>query len=247
MPILFYSFGKDMQTLKDNARECVQLANKSKREGVPRENTWRAILAPAFVFSLALILQLRAVAQVSPKPLSKDEIVRLLKGDVTPRRVAELARERSIDFQITMEIEKELRAAGADDALLSVLRGVAPKPAPPAAPKPSVERAAEPSPGAVKENPKDGLKYVWIPPGAFMMGCSPGDSECNADEKPAHPVTITKGFWMGQTEVTVGAYKRFAQQTAGRGMPPEPSFSKPLNSGWSDNSMPIAHCRRHVG
>ena len=23
-------------------------------------------------------------------------------------------------------------------------------------------------------------------------------------------MTITKGFWMGQTEVTVGAYKRFA-------------------------------------
>ena len=27
-------------------------------------------------------------------------------------------------------------------------------------------------------NPKDGLKYVWIPPGTFMMGCSPGDNEC---------------------------------------------------------------------
>ena len=26
--------------------------------------------------------------------------------------------------------------------------------------------------GTVQENPKDGLKYVWIPPGKFMMGCS---------------------------------------------------------------------------
>ena len=70
---------------------------------------------------------------------------------------------------------------------------------------------AGPSPGTVRENPKDGLKYVWIPPGTFMMGCSPGDSECKDNEKPPHQVTITKGFWMGQTEVTCDAYKHFAR------------------------------------
>jgi formylglycine-generating enzyme required for sulfatase activity len=57
-------------------------------------------------------------------------------------------------------------------------------------------------------NPKDGLEYVWIPPGTFMMGCSPGDSECYADEKPAHRVTLTKGFRMGVTAVTQEAYQR---------------------------------------
>jgi formylglycine-generating enzyme required for sulfatase activity len=98
---------------------------------------------------------------------------------------------------------------------------------------------AGPSRGAVRENPKDGLKYVWIPPGTFMMGCSPGDTECDADEKPAHQVTISKGFWMGQTEVTVAAYKRFAAAT-GRPMPPEPGFEgRPLNPGWGDDAMPI--------
>ncbi len=35
-----------------------------------------------------------------------------------------------------------------------------------------------PAAGTVRENAKDGLKYVWIPPGKFMMGCSPGDQEC---------------------------------------------------------------------
>ena len=59
-----------------------------------------------------------------------------------------------------------------------------------------------------KVNPKDGLKYVWIPPGKFQMGCSPGDAECGADEKPAHEVTITRGFWLGQTSVTQQAYQR---------------------------------------
>ena len=38
--------------------------------------------------------------------------------------------------------------------------------------------------GKVKMNAKDGLKYVWIPPGTFMMGCSPGDTECYGEEKP---------------------------------------------------------------
>jgi formylglycine-generating enzyme required for sulfatase activity len=98
---------------------------------------------------------------------------------------------------------------------------------------------AGPSPGTARENPKDGLKYVWIPPGTFMMGCSPGDSECNDDEKPAHQVTLSKGFWMGQTEVTVAAYKRFAA-AVGRPMPPEPKFfGRPVNPGWGNDAMPI--------
>ncbi len=59
--------------------------------------------------------------------------------------------------------------------------------------------------GSIRENPRDGLKYVWIPPGHFEMGCSADDSECGENEKPAHPVSISKGFWMGQTPVTVGA------------------------------------------
>ena len=85
----------------------------------------------------------------------------------------------------------------------------------------------------------DGLAYVWIPPGTFQMGCSPDDNECQDDEKPAHQVTITRGFWMGQTEVTVEAYKRFAAAT-GRGMPPEPMLvDRSLNPGWIQGSQPI--------
>ena len=67
-----------------------------------------------------------------------------------------------------------------------------------------------------------------------MMGCSPGDSECGADENPAHRVTIARGFWIGQTPVTVGAYKRFAGATRHQ-MPPAPDF----NHGWMNENMPI--------
>jgi len=57
-------------------------------------------------------------------------------------------------------------------------------------------------------NPKDGLTYVWIPAGNFMMGCSPGDNECDSDEKPPHAGQIANGFWLGQTEVTQAAWTR---------------------------------------
>ena len=59
-------------------------------------------------------------------------------------------------------------------------------------------------------NPKDGQEYSWIPAGTFTMGCSPADSQCADDEKPAHPVNIPKGFWLARTEVTVAAYRKFA-------------------------------------
>lgn len=67
--------------------------------------------------------------------------------------------------------------------------------------------SVEPAPLATKVNPIDGLTYVWIPAGKFMMGCSPGDTGCDEDEKP-HEVTIAKGFWIGQTLVTQAAYRR---------------------------------------
>jgi len=89
-------------------------------------------------------------------------------------------------------------------------------------------------PSEVRVNPQNELNYVWIPPGTFMMGCSPGDMECRRPEKPAHRVTITKGFWIGQTEATVAAYQRFASAT-NREMPFAPSF----NSGWTNPGMPM--------
>src|SRR5579862_7402029 len=47
-----------------------------------------------------------------------------------------------------------------------------------------------------------GMEFVKIAPGEFTMGCSTGDTECDADEKPAHRVQITKAFEMGKYEVT---------------------------------------------
>ena len=78
-------------------------------------------------------------------------------------------------------------------------------------PKVPEARAQEPVQATVGDkrvNPKDGLTYAWIPPGTFQMGCSPGDGECYSDEKPAKAVTISKGFDLGESEVTQAAYQK---------------------------------------
>jgi formylglycine-generating enzyme required for sulfatase activity len=62
-----------------------------------------------------------------------------------------------------------------------------------------------------------GMKLVHIPAGSFMMGSSDSPAqlarrydtkeEYFGDEFPQHQVRISKGFWMGQTEVTQAQYK----------------------------------------
>jgi len=82
-----------------------------------------------------------------------------------------------------------------------------------APPPPDLTTVPDRKPGDNKENPKDRLAYVWVPPGSFQMGCVSGDKACLADERPPVTVKITAGFWMTRTEVTAGAYQRFTEAT----------------------------------
>jgi len=63
------------------------------------------------------------------------------------------------------------------------------------------QQDAGPPPGEVRTN-SIGMDLVWIPPGGFKMGSTLRLS----GERPVHDVKITKGFWMGRTEVTQGQY-----------------------------------------
>ena len=51
------------------------------------------------------------------------------------------------------------------------------------------------------------MHFVSIRAGKFMMGCSVDDPECNADEKPAHQVSITRSFEVGKYQVTQAEYE----------------------------------------
>ena len=136
------------------------------------------------------------------------DAVRVAIGPAERARQAEQASWQSIkDSRDPGLFEQFLREypasqyAGAVREKLAALKAAAPPPPPAAI-----------APGAKKVNPKDGLTYVWIPPGTFRMGCSPGDNECFDNEKPAHQVTITKGFWLGETPVTQQAWQRVTGQ-----------------------------------
>jgi formylglycine-generating enzyme required for sulfatase activity len=51
------------------------------------------------------------------------------------------------------------------------------------------------------------LNLVWIAPGTFAMGSARDERDSEKDERPQTVVTITKGFWLGQTLVTQGQYQ----------------------------------------
>lgn len=51
-----------------------------------------------------------------------------------------------------------------------------------------------------------GFAFRWCPAGTFMMG-SPEDEKDRKDNETQHQVTLTKGFWMLETEVTQMQWK----------------------------------------
>lgn len=80
-----------------------------------------------------------------------------------------------------------------------------------------------------------------IPAGTFLLGCVSGDQECEPDENPSHPVSLAVDYWIGHTEVTVGAYKIFADATK-REMP---KAIISVNPNWRDDTHPMVKVSWH--
>ena len=77
------------------------------------------------------------------------------------------------------------------------------------APEPRVEPTrvtTYPSTPGHASTDRYGIEWVSIPAGSYMMGCSPGDSHCESDEKPRHRESV-RAFKMMKTEVTQGMYQ----------------------------------------
>ena len=64
--------------------------------------------------------------------------------------------------------------------------------------------------------------FVYIPAGTFKMGSTAGDS----DEKPAHDVTISKGYFMGKCEVTQKEYEKYCSYTGGEDTKPTKEYGE---------------------
>ncbi len=76
---------------------------------------------------------------------------------------------------------------------------------PPPPPASSDPGSGEPSAGDLLEDPKTGIRLRWIPHGRFQMGSPPGE-EGHRGNETLHEVELTRGFWMGETEVTQGQW-----------------------------------------
>jgi len=100
----------------------------------------------------------------------------------------------------------------------------------PPAPAPVAARPAADLPR--RESDPAGVAMVLLPPATFERGCVMGDAACFADEQPRHRVTLTQGFFIHATEVTVGAYRAFGAAT-GRKMVEVPS--------WADDTHPVVN------
>ncbi|MBL8616200.1 MAG: SUMF1/EgtB/PvdO family nonheme iron enzyme [Deltaproteobacteria bacterium] len=52
-----------------------------------------------------------------------------------------------------------------------------------------------------------GVDFVELCASTFDVGCTPGQFDCNADESPTRPVTLSYDYLLGQTEVTQGQFE----------------------------------------
>ena len=64
----------------------------------------------------------------------------------------------------------------------------------------------------------DGVEYAfrWCPAGKFLMGSPKSEEGRYNDEDPWHEVTLTKGFWMLETQVTQAMWQRVMGENPSR-------------------------------
>ncbi|MDM4766217.1 formylglycine-generating enzyme family protein [Pelomonas sp. SE-A7] len=94
-----------------------------------------------------------------------------------------------------------------------------------------------------------GMRFVRIPAGEFLMGSEESAEsmaraypqlprerfELLKDEGPVHKVRITRSFWLGQHEVTVGQFRRFIEAS---GYVPESEADGTGAYGWRPDYDP---------
>ncbi len=107
----------------------------------------------------AALLALPTQDQPRHEPLTEGEIIRLLQGGVPSERVESLVRDHGLAFEITPAVERDLRDAGATEALLQALHQITSKAAPAAPPK---SQPAAPAPVLLVVQTKPGKAQVYV-------------------------------------------------------------------------------------
>jgi formylglycine-generating enzyme required for sulfatase activity len=73
--------------------------------------------------------------------------------------------------------------------------------------KPAADPMLGKEPGQFRDDNNLEMKFIWCPPGEFTMG-SPNSEVHRFQNEDQVEVTLTNGFWLGQTEVTQEQWKK---------------------------------------
>jgi hypothetical protein len=145
-----------------------------------------------------LLVGLPLAGTATATPLTKPEVIKLIKKNVQESRLVAVLRELGIDFKLTPEIVDELRGAGAGASLIATLQTIAPggavgAPVPPAGP--AVTAPAPPAPAPPAPPP--------VTPPSTGTGPAPPPSPPEVEREeasPAHPLEPPPALPKGAAE-----------------------------------------------
>jgi hypothetical protein len=123
-----------------------------------RRPAWTALLAGGLVVAPLCVLPVVAA------PLTKPEVLKLVRRNVQEVRLLAVVRELGIDFKVSGEAANELRAAGASATLIAALRRLSPDDVPSVVPAPLPQ--APPSPASPAPDPAPPIAAPPIAPPA---------------------------------------------------------------------------------
>lgn len=200
-------------------------------------NVWMGLGCVLMTLTMGLSTP-RALSGETGKRLSESNILELLSGDVPTARVAELVKERGIDFTLTPEEERKFRAAKATPELINALREASKRRAEEEQPRTGILiLQSKPSEAQVYLNdelkgmtsPEGKLVLPNLPPGSYTLRVSlPGyqgwESKVNIipGENPAILATLTERPSVAPAESATPAVVPRRQAT-GFGLLPVPN------------------------
>ena len=100
--------------------DSAELAKRVKERGIDFEPSDDYLEALRKAGAQDVVIQ--AIREVKPKPLTREQVGKLVAGGVPSERAAMLVKQHGIDFQPDEQYLETLRVAGADDTLLGAIR-----------------------------------------------------------------------------------------------------------------------------
>lgn len=165
----------------------------------------RLKIALMIIFSFAYAVQ-NVLAQ-DAKPLNLTSVEKALRSTKTTAAnknalLIEGVNTRKITFWLTAENEKKLRAWGANNDLIEVIRQIS------LPVTPTIQSKLKNLTKPIEIKNSIGMEFVLIPPGEFQMGIKKEEMEGRPyNGQPLHNVKIKQEFYVGKFEVTQGQWQ----------------------------------------